>query len=60
MLDGKKTFLGAVLLAATFFVGGIEPLLGAQAVVIIKTITGTLGTFLGVYGIGHKIEKSGS
>lgn len=57
MLKGKKTIIGATFLAVTMFMNGIEPMLGADTVMVVKAITGSLGTFFAAFGIGDKIQK---
>ncbi len=57
MLDGKKTFFGALLLAATYSTTAFEPVLAAKVILIAKAFLGTIGTFLSVYGIGDKVQK---
>jgi len=57
MLDGKKTLIGAIFVAATFAATGFEPVLSAKALIVAKATLGTIGAFLSVYGIGDKVQK---
>lgn len=56
-LDGYKTVIGAAFLAATFFVTGIETLLTPDTALVVKTVLGTIGTFLTGVGIAGKFDK---
>jgi len=58
MLDGKKTIIGAIFLAVMAFSSGVEQLLGAEALVLGKAITGGIGTFFAGVGIAGKLDKA--
>ena len=57
ILDGYKTIIGAVFLAASFFATNIEPLLGPDTLIIVKATTGAIGVFLAGVGIAGKFDK---